>query len=150
MRAEQKDISAPDDRAAHGDASGAATASAYAPRIANRSVGETVKALVADVQLLVRGEIALVRAQVRHRIAMIARKSVALVAGVILALIGLSLIFLGLAALLALWVPLWAALLITGFATIATGGLLCWLAVARWSAEDEKPAAAQMTMMVAQ
>lgn len=115
------------------DDSGLDSTFASVPRLprADRGLGHTLRNIASDLHALFRNEVALVRAQISERISGFAVKAAGAAAGAVLALVGLIVFVLGIAAAIALWLPVWAALLLTGVAMIAIGGLIAWLTVTR-------------------
>lgn len=95
----------------------------------HRSLGETVSAVAHDLQQLIRGEIGLARAEISEKLKGMAGSAAALVLGGLLAFAGLIVLIEGIAAVLALWLPIWAALLITGIVVVAVAGLICMAAM---------------------
>jgi len=95
----------------------------------DHGLGATLRSLASDLHALFRGEIALVRAQIGERVAAVAAMAAGVAVGALLAIVGLLVFVLGIAAAVALWIPPWAALLLTGSAVIAIGGAISWLTV---------------------
>ena len=84
-------------------------------------IGELVGALAGDIQDLVRGELALGRAELEQKLDRVLLAAIWLLGGALLAFAGLVVVLQGLAAALALMMPIWAASLIVGIAIIAIG-----------------------------
>lgn len=86
------------------------------------SVGALVARLGTDVTRIVRAEIGLF--QVRVSSALDARAGIGLAAGVVLGVVGLTLVMLGVVYLLAHVMPLWVAAFVVGGALIAVSAVL--------------------------
>lgn len=87
------------------------------------SLGEIIGGLATDIQDLVRGEIALARAELDQKFERVTAAAVWLVGGALFAFAGLVVFAQGIAAALALVLPVWAAALIIGIVIIIVGGL---------------------------
>jgi hypothetical protein len=103
------------------------------------SIGEIASGLAGDIQDLVRGELALVRAEIDHKLHGLITAAIAAVGGALVAFAGLVVLLEGGAALLAKWIPTWAALLIVGVVIVLVGGLIARAAIARLSLQNIKP-----------
>ena len=106
---------------------------------APHSIGEIASGLAGDIQDLVRGELALARAEVDQKVRGLISIAVSVVGGALVAFAGLVVLLEGGAALLAKWVPVWAALLIVGALIVLIGGLIARGALARLSLKNIKP-----------
>ncbi len=91
---------------------------------AQHSLGEIASGLAGDVQDLVKGELALARAEFDHKLHGLIAGVVSVVGGALVAFAGLVVLLEGGAAILAKWVPAWASLLIVGAVIIIVGGLI--------------------------
>ena len=91
---------------------------------AQHSLGEIATGLAGDVQDLVKGELALARAEFDHKLHGLIAGAISVVGGALVAFAGLVVLLEGGAAILAKWVPAWASLLIVGAAIIIVGGLI--------------------------
>ena len=91
---------------------------------AQHSLGEIASGLAGDVQDLVKGELALARAEFDHKLHGLIAGAISVVGGALVAFAGLVVLLEGGAAILAKWVPAWASLLIVGAAIIIVGGLI--------------------------
>ena len=87
------------------------------------SLGEIIGGLAGDIQELVRGEIALARAELDQKLSRVTGAMAPLVGGALFDFAGLVVFAEGLAAALALVLPTWAAALIVGAAIIVIGAL---------------------------
>ena len=103
------------------------------------SLGEIAGGLAGDVQDLVRGELALARAELDHKLHSLLGGAIALVGSALVAFAGLVVLLEGGAAVLALWIPTWAALLIVGLVIVIVGGLIARAALARLSLANLAP-----------
>ena len=103
------------------------------------SIGEIASGLAGDIQDLVRGELALARAEIDQKIHGLITAAIAVVGGALVAFAGLVVLLEGGAALLAKWLPTWAALLIVGVVILLVGGLIARAAIARLSLQNIKP-----------
>ena len=102
-------------------------------------IGEIASGLATDIQDLVRGELALARVELDHKLHGLVTAGVAVVGGALVAFAGLVVLLEGGAALLAKWMPLWAALLIVGVVIVLVGGLIARAAIAKLSLRNLKP-----------
>jgi hypothetical protein len=103
------------------------------------SIGEIASGLAGDIQDLVRGELALARAEIDQKLHGLITAAIAAVGGALVAFAGLVVLLEGGAALLAKWIPTWAALLIVGVVIVLVGGLIARGAIARLSLQNIKP-----------
>lgn len=103
------------------------------------SIGEVVSGLAGDVQDLVRGELALARAEFDQKLHGLVAIAISVIGGALVAFAGLVVLLLGGAAALAWWLPSWAALLIVGAVIVLIGGLIARSALARLSLQNVKP-----------
>jgi hypothetical protein len=103
------------------------------------SLGEIAGGLAGDVQDLVRGELTLARAELDQKLHGLIIAAVSIVGGALVAFAGLVVLLEGGAAVLAVWVPAWASLLIVGVVIIAVGGLIARGALAALSLKSLTP-----------
>jgi len=96
------------------------------------SIGELLAGLANDVRQLIRGEIALGRAELDEKLQRVIRSAVWLLGGALLGFAGLVLLLEGAAAILALSIPIpaWAAALIVGAVIILIGVAFAWSGLA--------------------
>ena len=87
------------------------------------SLGEILSGVAGDIQGLVRGEIALARAELDQSLHRILIGAIWLLGGALVAFAGLVVVLQGVAAALATVLPTWAASLIIGVVIVAIGGL---------------------------
>ena len=87
-------------------------------------LGEIVGGLASDVQDLVRGEIALARAELDEKLQRAIIAAIWLIGGAFVGFAGLVVVLQGVAALLALAIATWAALLIVGVVIVIVGAAL--------------------------
>lgn len=103
------------------------------------SLGEIAGGLASDVGDLVRGELALARAEFDHKLHSLIAGGVSLLGGALVAFAGLVVLLEGGAAALAKWLPAWAALLIVGVVIVAVGGLIARAGLAKLSLKNLTP-----------
>jgi hypothetical protein len=105
------------------------------------SIGELLAGLANDVQQLIRGEIALGRAELDQKLHRILRSAIWLLGGALLGFAGLVLLLEGAAALLAVSIPLpaWEAGLIVGAVVVLIGVALAWSGMAAVSLKTLAP-----------
>lgn len=84
-------------------------------------LGDLVGGLASDIQDLVRGEIALGRAELEQKLDRVIMAAIWLLGGALLAFAGLVVVLQGVAAILALMMPVWLALLIVGVIIVGVG-----------------------------
>lgn len=104
-----------------------------------QSIGNIASGLAGDIQDLVRGELALARAEMDQKIHSLVTAGIAAVGGALVAFAGLVVLLEGGAALLAKWMPAWVALLIVGLVIVVVGGLISRSAIAKLSLQKLKP-----------
>lgn len=102
-------------------------------------LGEIVGGLATDVQDLVRGEIALARAELDEKLHRVIMAAIWLVGGALLGFAGLVVILQGVAAALALVIPTWAASLIVGVAIVVVGAVFARSGLAMLSLKGLSP-----------
>ena len=88
------------------------------------SLGAIAGGLAGDVQDLVKGELALARAELDQKLHGLITGAISVVGGALVAFAGLVVLLEGGAAILAWWVPAWASLLIVGAVIVIVGGLV--------------------------
>jgi hypothetical protein len=103
------------------------------------SLGEIAGGLAGDVQDLVRGELALARAELDQKLHSLLGGAISLVGGALVAFAGLVVLLEGGAAVLAKWLPTWAALLIVGLVIVIVGGLIARAGLAKLSLKNLTP-----------
>jgi uncharacterized membrane protein YqjE len=106
---------------------------------ATHSIGEIASGLAGDVGDLVRGELALARAEFDGKLHSLIGGAVSILGGALVAFAGLVVLLLGLAAVLARWLPLWASLLIVGVVIVVVGGLVARGGLAQLSIKNITP-----------
>jgi hypothetical protein len=106
---------------------------------ADHSIGDIAAGLAGDLQDLVRGELALARAEFDQKLQGLVTAAIAVVGGALVAFAGLVVLLEGGAALLAEWMPTWAALLIVGIVIVLVGALIARGALAKLSLQNLKP-----------
>ncbi|RYE86746.1 MAG: phage holin family protein [Hyphomicrobiales bacterium] len=103
------------------------------------SLGELAGGLAGDVQDLVRGELALARAEFDHKLHGLIAGAISLIGGALVAFAGLVVVLEGGAAVVARWLPAWAALLIVGLLIVVVGGLIARAGLAQLSLKNLTP-----------
>lgn len=103
------------------------------------SLSDIAGGLAGDVQDLVRGELALARAEIDQKLRGLLGGGISLVGGALVAFAGLVVLLEGGAAALALWLPTWAALLIVGVVIVAVGGLVARAGLAKLTLRNLTP-----------
>ena len=103
------------------------------------SVGQIASGLAGDVQDLVKGELALARAELDHKFHGLLGGGISLVGGALVAFAGLVVLLEGGAAILTKWIPAWAALLIVGAVIVLIGGLIARGGLAKLSLKNITP-----------
>jgi len=102
-------------------------------------IGAIASGLAGDIQDLVRGELALARAEVDEKVRGLVTIAVSIAGGALVGFAGLVVLLEGGAALLSKWMPLWAALLVIGAVIIVVGALVARAALAKLSLTNLKP-----------
>lgn len=90
------------------------------------NLGPLLSSIAQDIQDLVRGELRLARAELDQKLHRLIIAAVFLLGGALVAFAGLVVVLQGIAAALALALPVWAASLIVGVVILAVGGLFAW------------------------
>lgn len=103
------------------------------------TIGDLAGGLATDVQDLVRGELALARAEIDQKLHSLLGGAVSLIGGALVAFAGLVVLLEGGAAILARWVPAWAALLIVGVVIVLVGALVARAGLAKLSLRNMVP-----------
>ncbi|MGI4957360.1 MAG: phage holin family protein [Janthinobacterium lividum] len=106
---------------------------------ATHGLGEIVGGLAGDVQDLVKGELLLARAEFDEKLHVLIAAAISAVGGALVAFAGLVVLLEGGAAVLAQWMPTWAALLIVGAVIVLVGALIARGALARLSLKNITP-----------
>lgn len=104
-----------------------------------RSLGELVSDVSLDVSQIMRGEIELAKAEIKEDVTH-AGKGAGMFAGAALfGLYGLGLLWLGLAAVIAIWLPWWAGLLIMAGVLFLVAGVLALIGKGQVTKVQGKP-----------
>jgi hypothetical protein len=106
---------------------------------ASQSVGELAGGLAGDIQELVRGELALVRAEIDHKLHALIVSLISILGGALVGFAGLVVLLEGGAARLAFSLPGWEALLIVGAVIVVLGGALALVGINSLSLKGLKP-----------
>jgi len=107
--------------------------------VSQSSLGDLIGGLAGDIQDLVRGEIALGRAELEQKLDRVIMAAIWLLGGALLGFAGLVIGLEGIAAILALMMPAWAALLIVGVVVIAIGAVFAKSGIAMLSLKTLTP-----------
>lgn len=105
----------------------------------SHSIGQIASGLAGDVQDLVKGELALARAEFDQKLHGLIIGAISIVGGALVAFAGLVVLLEGGAAVLAFWLPAWAALLIVGVVIVLVGGLVSRAGLAKLSLKAVTP-----------
>ncbi len=105
----------------------------------SHGLGEVIGNLFTDLQDLFQGEIRLARAELDQKINRVVMAAIWLVGGALVAFAGLVVILQGVAAALALVIPIWAAAMIVGVLIVVVGGLLARSGLAMLSLKTLTP-----------
>jgi len=103
------------------------------------SLGALVGGLASDIQDLVRGEIALGRAELEQKLDRVIVAAIWILGGALLGFAGLVVVLQGVAATLALMMPVWAASLIVGVIIVGVGAVFAKSGIAMLSLKDLTP-----------
>jgi hypothetical protein len=111
----------------------------FPPRLAARPVGGLLSDLARQSGLLLRQEVALVKAEMLGKLTQVGTGVGMLAAGGLVAFAGLLYVLAAAMFGLAMVVDLWLAALIVGMAVLILGGALLWIGRARLQAENLTP-----------
>jgi uncharacterized membrane protein YqjE len=100
---------------------------------------EVIQNIVGNVGDIVRSEVQLAKAEVKHEAMKAARGGAMVAAGALLALFGLGFVFWTIAAGLTAWMQVWAASLIVGVVLLAMAGALAMTGINRIRNARPKP-----------
>lgn len=107
--------------------------------VESASLGSLVGGLASDIQDLVRGEIALGRAELEQKLDRVIVAAIWLLGGALLGFAGLVVVLQGLAAILALMMPVCAASMIVGVIIVGIGAAFAKSGIAMLSLKDLTP-----------
>lgn len=96
-----------------------------------RQIGEEFAGIAEDMRQLARSEVELAKAEVREQIQLVTRAAIYGAVAAVVALIALGLLFITLRDVLDLWMPTWAASLITTGVALLVAAIGGWLAYIR-------------------
>lgn len=102
-------------------------------------IGEIIAGLAGDIQDLVRGEIALARSELDQKLHRILVASIWLLGGALLGFAGLVVLLQGIAAILALFLPVWLSALIIGVVVVGVGVLFATSGLSKLSLKEISP-----------
>lgn len=108
--------------------------------VGTHSLAQIAGGLAGDVQDLVKGELALARAELDQKANVLITASISVVGGALVAFAGLVVLLEGGAAMLTFWLPIWAAQLIVGVVIVLVGTLISRSALAALSLKAVMPA----------
>lgn len=103
------------------------------------TIGQIASGLATDFQDLVRGELALARAEMDAKLHGAMAAAVSLVGGALVAFAGLVVLLEGGAALLSRWLPVWAALVLVGLLIVIVGGIIARTSLGKLSLKTLSP-----------
>lgn len=103
------------------------------------SIGGLIGGLAGDVQDLVRGELALARAESEEKLQRVLTASISIGGGALVAFAGLVVLLQAFAFLLAYVMPMWIASLIVGAAIVVVGGVIARSALASLTLKSLTP-----------
>jgi len=103
------------------------------------TIGGLLSGLLRDVQQMVRGEMALARAEIKDDVSTIGTSITSLAIATIFALTGFILLMLGVTYVLNMYMRMWIAAGIVGLVLLAIGGMLAMAAKKKLSAASLKP-----------
>jgi uncharacterized membrane protein YqjE len=107
----------------------------YATTDADRTLGKIIKDLTADITMLFRSEIALLKLEIRDMFAKLGGGTVLLTIALFLGLFGLAFLFVTITlGLIALGVPAWVSALIVTVALFAGAGVLTMMGKKKFAA----------------
>jgi hypothetical protein len=109
------------------------------PQEPSEGIGPLLGDLLRDLQALVRGEMALARAEIREDLTQAGRGVASLAIAAIVGLTGFIFLMLGATYVLNLWMRMWLAAAIVGVVLVAVGGALAMSAKKSLSAQSLKP-----------
>lgn len=105
----------------------------------DQSIGGLIGGLASDVQALVRGELALARAEADEKLQRVLSAAIWIVGGALVGFAGLVVLLQALAVLLAGIMPAWLATLLVGVVIIVVGGLVARSGIAMLSLKALTP-----------
>ncbi|MCK9518738.1 MAG: phage holin family protein [Dehalococcoidia bacterium] len=97
-----------------------------------RQIGEEFAGIAEDMRQLARSEVELAKAEVREQIQIVTRAAIYGAIAAVVALIALGLAFITLRDVLDLWMPTWAASLISTGVALLVAAIVGWLAYSRF------------------
>ena len=104
-----------------------------------RTIGQLVSDVSTDLSQIMRGELELAKAEIKQDVQHAGKGAGMFAGAAILGLYGLGLLFLGLAAVLYLWLPAWASLLIIAALLFVVAGVLALIGKKALSQVEGKP-----------
>ncbi|MFX0538512.1 phage holin family protein [Ornithinimicrobium sp. Y1847] len=107
-----------------------------------RTIGQLVSDVSTDLSQIVRGEMELAKTELMASAQHAGKGAGMLVGAAVVALYGLGLLFLGLAAVIAIWLPWWAGILIMAGVLFLVAGILALIGRKQVKQVNPKPEAA--------
>lgn len=104
-----------------------------------RTLGQLVSDVSADVSQIMRGELELAKAEIKQDVTHAGKGAGMLAGAAVFALYGLGLLFLGLAGVIAIWLDWWAGLLIMAALLFVVAGVLALIGKGQVSQVKGKP-----------
>ena len=92
-----------------------------------RSIGQLVSDVSTDLSQIMRGELELAKAEIKQDVQHAGKGAGMLAGAAVVALYGVGILLLGLAAVLAIWLPVWASLLIVAAVLLVVAGVLAMI-----------------------
>lgn len=105
----------------------------------SRSLGQLVSDVSTDLSQIVRGEMELAKAEIKQDVTHAGKGAGMFAGAAVLGLYGLGLLFLGLAGVVAIWLPWWAGLLIMAGVLLLIAGILALIGKKSVSSVKGKP-----------
>jgi len=105
----------------------------------SQGIGTLLAGLLRDLQEMMRGEVALARAEIKEDVSGVTKGASSLAIAAVVALTGFVFLMLGATYVLNIWMRMWLAAGIVGLVLLAIGGALLMSAKSKLSATSLKP-----------
>jgi uncharacterized membrane protein YqjE len=105
----------------------------------SQGIGSLLSGLLRDLQEMMRGEVALARAEIKEDVSSVTKGATSMAIAAVFALTGFVFLMLGLTYLLNIWMRMWVAAGIVGLVLLVIGGILLMSAKKKLSATSLKP-----------
>jgi len=105
----------------------------------SQGIGSLLAGLLRDLQEMMRGEVALARAEIKEDLSTVTKGATSLAIAAVVALTGFVFLMLGATYLLNIWMRMWIAAGIVGLVLLAIGGALLMSAKSKLSSSSLKP-----------